>query len=395
MRRRELDIFYISSRVAILFLLPLFISDLSLYQEYAHNLIPGGKFPYLQWDFEYPPLAYPFMILPSYLHDWLGFKDTESYRILFGLFLLPFDFLLYFRFRKFPPIRGAAFYYILLTSAMGLLLFDRFDLAVGFLLVWPFLAGPTDPRMAISWGLGGALKLVPLCLAPLPPLQWQGQWPERLRRFARYAMVVGLPIGISCVGAALLGHGKISFLAHHSQRGVQIESLIASIFFVGRSYFQLTQISVNTNFGAQHLSDIPGVLAASRVLFWGMLLFTYFQLWRKRRDILTGSWLVMLGFVTFGYVLSPQFLLWLIPIGICAAAGVPAKKRAAWLFVFGLAVALTGIHFRFYWDYVNLNRLSTAAVLARNLLLVLLWGLSWGWMGAEPQDNGLGNVPGA
>jgi hypothetical protein len=381
LRRYEQDILYLSTRVAILLLLPPLISDLSVYQEYAHNLIPGGRLPYLRWDFEYPPLAYPLMLLPSLLQGLLGLRDTESYRIIFGLFLLPFDLLLYLRFRRHPPIPGAGFFYVLFSSFLALLLFDRFDLVVGFLLAWPFLAGPSDARLALSWGLGGALKLVPLSLAPLPAFCWaRERAPGRWRRIALYSAAVGLPILLSCGAAALLSQGKISFLAFHSQRGVQIECLVASALLLAKSVFPVLPVTVGSSFGAQHLGAIPAVVGASRALFWGMLLFLYLDLWRKPRDLLAGSWLVILGFVTFGYVLSPQFLLWLIPIGICAAARVPEAKRSAWLWVFGLALGLTGAHFRYYWDYVNLNPVSTVVVFTRNLLLVLLWWLSWRWM---------------
>ena len=55
-------------------------------------------------------------------------------------------------------------------------------------------------------------------------------------------------------------------------------------------------------------------------------------------------------------------------------------RRGAWLSLFAAAVALTGVHFRYYWSYVNLNHLSVAAVVGRNLALAMLWGLSWKWL---------------
>jgi len=379
-RKLELDILFWSTRAAILFLLPLFISDVTLYRDYAQKMMFEGLIPYQDWDFEYPPLAYPFMILPGLLHNWLGLTSTESYRVLFGLFLLPFDYWLFRHFRRLPTFRGAAFAYILLTASMGLLLYDRFDIAVGFLLVLPFLGQPTPLRFALAWGLGGALKLVPLVLAPLPPLFW----PDfTQRRFFKYAILISAPLLLSCAMAALLAGGKISFFSHHAGRGVQIESIVGSALMGTQSFFQLVNTAVDTNFGAQHIGNVPGSVIASRVLFFGSVAFTYFFLWweRRKRDVLTASWILISGFVTFGYVLSPQFLLWLIPLGLCAAARVPeGNKRAIWLVVFALTAVLTGAHFRFYWDYVNLKHLSVAAVLARNFLLVTLWWLSWRWM---------------
>jgi hypothetical protein len=198
--------------------------------------------------------------------------------------------------------------------------------------------------------------------------------------------VAAAPIVLSCALAAALAHGKISFLAHHSQRGVQIESLVGSLVMFAQAFFQLFHASVDTNFGAQHLGQLPGAVLGSRVLFYGALAFTYpyLALHRRRYSLLAGSWLAISGFVTFGYVLSPQFLLWLIPLGLLAVAEIPPGwRRAAWVACFAMAVALTGAHFRYYWDYVNFHYLATSMVLARNLLLLTVWILSWRWMAAK------------
>lgn len=390
MGRVELHVLYAATRAAILFLVPPFISDLPVYEIYARNLVPGGKVPYLDWALEYPPLAYLLTSAPVWLHDLLGLQGTESHRLLFGLFLLPFDLALYRGLLRAPSFRGAPFLYLLLTSCLALLLFDRFDLAVGFLLAWPFLGGglPSDRRLALSFGLGGALKLVPLVLAPLPALGWPGAWKKRewWERGARFAVLALAPLAVSCALAAWLGKGKVSFFSHHAQRGVQIESLVGSVFMFRQSYFP-GEVRIENNFGAQHLGGIPDIIVAiSHGLLPLVLALTYGGLWlgRQRYRLLGASWLVISGFVTFGYVLSPQFLLWLVPIGALAAGEVPPGfRRAAWLAAFGGAVALTGAHFRYYWSYVNFSHLSTLLLLGRNALLLLTWAMSWAWMGGR------------
>ena len=168
-----------------------------------------------------------------------------------------------------------------------------------------------------------------------------------------------------------------------SDRGVQIESLVGSGMMFLKAYTNLIQMKVDWNYGAQHLSPIPGLVLASRLLFFGSLSFTYALLAspRLRRDTLAGAWLLMAGFVTFGYVLSPQYLFWLEPLAIAAASRVEAGwRRSLWLSIFAAAVVLTASHFRFYWDYVNLQRFAVTLVLIRNLLLVTHWALSWRWM---------------
>lgn len=390
MRRLELDILFWSTRAAILLLLPLYISDVYVYEEYAQKLIRDGLLPYRSWSFEYPPLALPLIAFPALVQKMLGLPGTEYFRVIFGLLLLPFDFFLFRAFRNLPPFPGAAFAYVLFTCFMGLLLYDRFDITVGFLLVYPFLTRDSirDWRFVVAWGLGGALKLVPLALAPLPVFFWPG---PRAKRIFAYGAAISLPLAMACGAAAWLAGGNISFLAHHSGRGVQVESLLGSLAMAAQAFFHLLNLSVDNNFGAQHLGNIKGIVPASRVLFFGSLVLSYFFLWweKGKRDLLSSCWILISGFVTFGYVLSPQFLLWLIPLGLYAAGTIRPERRSVWLAIFGLAVALTGVHFRFYWSYINLNHLSVAAVLARNGLLVLLWWLSWQWMRGPKKDFSL------
>ncbi len=386
MKRLELEILYWASRAVLLFILSAYISDVGLYQEYAQNLLVRGQWPYRNFDFEYPPLAYPLMLLPGWITKLLGLSGSAAYRMVFGLLLIPFDRFLFRSFLLRPPFPRAAFSYVLLSSGMGLLLFDRFDLTVGFALAFPFLAGrePGWLRLALSFGLGGALKLVPISLGPLPALQWKG-WKTSATwaAFLKYSLILALPIALSCGLAAWLGNGKISFLSHHTGRGVQVESLMGSLVIAAQAFFGWANASIVTNFGGQHLGAGPGVVVASRVLFYGALLFTYGVLLfeRRRYSLLSGGWLVISGFVTFGYVLSPQFMLWLIPMGILVAGDLKdGRKRAVWMTLFSVVVVLTGAHFRYYWDYINMNHLSVTVVAGRNLCLVGLWIASWVWL---------------
>lgn len=385
LRRRELDILYVATRVALLFLLPLYISDISIYVGFAAKTVNEGLVPYRDWDFEYPPLALPFMFLPALAQKIFGASGAENFRVFFGFLLLPFDYLLFRTFVRMPPIRGAAFAYVMLTSALGLLLFDRFDIAVGFVIAWPFLGPRTDRRFWLWWGLGGALKLVPLALAPTRLLDWEGTSREKFPRLVKLGVFATMPLALSIAAVAAVAHGRLSFFSHHSERGVQIESLIGSAVMFLQAFTSLVKVGVANNFGAQHLAEAGALVTASRALFYGALSGTFVAIARDRRrwDSLSASWMVISAFVTFGYVLSPQYFLWLVPIAVCAASRVPeGRKRTIWLGLFAWAVILTGIHFRFYWDYVNLHYLAVSAVLARNALLLALWGASWAWMKA-------------
>jgi hypothetical protein len=220
-------------------------------------------------------------------------------------------------------------------------------------------------------------------LVPARILDWRGSPRETLGRLLKLGLGAALPLAVSIAAVALVAKGKLSFFSHHAERGVQIESFIGSCVMFLQAFTGLVKVGVANNFGAQHLAENGSLVVASRVLFYGALVGTFVVIGatRRRWDSLTAAWLVISGFVTFGYVLSPQYLLWLVPIALCAASRVPAgRKRQAWLRIFACAVVLTGFHFRFYWDYVNLHYLAVLMVLGRNLTLIALWGCSWIWM---------------
>jgi hypothetical protein len=74
------------------------------------------------------------------------------------------------------------------------------------------------------------------------------------------------------------------------------------------------------------------------------------------------------AFIAFGKVLSPQFLLWLIPI----VPLVRGRRGCAATALLTAALVLTQVWFpRRYWDYVYAFH-NAGAVLARNVALVAL-----------------------
>ena len=82
----------------------------------------------------------------------------------------------------------------------------------------------------------------------------------------------------------------------------------------------------------------------------------------------------MAAFVAFGKVLSPQFLIWLLPL-VPAVAGAAGSRHAR---CSSCALVTTQLWFPFrYWDVVALEP-SGWLVLVRNLLLVALFAILLG-----------------
>ena len=76
----------------------------------------------------------------------------------------------------------------------------------------------------------------------------------------------------------------------------------------------------------------------------------------------------VLAFVALGKVLSPQFLVWLVPL-----VPLVGGRRGLWsAALLGLALVLTQLWFPYrYWDYaLTFDELASWLVLARDLVLV-------------------------
>jgi hypothetical protein len=92
---------------------------------------------------------------------------------------------------------------------------------------------------------------------------------------------------------------------------------------------------------------------------------------RGREGLLAGSAAAVAALVALGKVLSPQFLIWLLPL-VPAVAGAGGLAACAVLLA---ALVTTQLWFPFrYWDVVALEPVGLLVVV-RNVLLVALYAI--------------------
>ena len=383
-RRLQLELLFWSIRLVILFVLPLHVSDIGIYMLDLDRFLVRHEWPYRDFPFEYPPLTFGLLLGPGYLMKTLGFAHQGTFRFLLGLFILPFDYALFRAFLRRPPVAGAAFLYVLLTGALSQLLFDRIDLLVGFGIAYPFLAGRgvvNEARAARGWGIAAALKLVPLLLLPFRLVE--AGLPRG--RALRAALVAAAPLALSAAFVTAIS-GGLSFLTQHGRRGVQVEALLGNLFLILRERGFAPEATVATLFRSQQVEGVAGLGAAAKFLFWSILVVVYgsllFAVRRRGFSTLRAAWLFLLTFVTFGYVFSPQFFLWLIPLAPLVAAELGARARRDFLLSFSLLVLMTGVHFAEYWAYAALRPVNLYFLGARNAGLVAFWVMNWIWFRA-------------
>jgi uncharacterized membrane protein len=224
-----------------------------------------------------------------------------------------------------------------------------------------------------SLGLGIAAKVFPAVVIP-PALVYV--WRTRGRRDA--LICLGLAAAVVALVLvpflALAPGGLWDSVVHQTTRPLQIESLAAGVLLAAHQVGGLS-ITMESSHGSQNLAgSLPHALGTvSTVLLVAALLAIWLGAVRgpaTPERLLRYSAASLVAFVALSKVLSPQFLIWLIPI-------VPLVRGRRGLFasaLLGLALLLTQLWFPIrYWDLaLRFAAFPSWAVLARDLVLLAL-----------------------
>jgi hypothetical protein len=344
------------------------ISDLFVYRSFAEPMLAGGL-PYRDVPFEYPPLAAPLVSLPGLLG--IG---QESFRWAFTLWTLAGAAAVVLLCGALARATGgdprrAMFAAALMPLLCGALVRTHFDLfPVAMLLGGLVLLCRERPRAGlVVLGLGVMTKLFPLVAVPVA-LAWLV---ARGRRREAWQGALACAATIVVVGLAALAaspDGATDAVRYHLDRPVQIESAPAMVLLgldaVGVG--EVVTVSSHRSDGLGH--DASGGVAA---LFAGALIalvaLLAARVGRTPRALVLASLAGTIGFALFGKVLSPQFVIWVLPLGALALAW----GRHALAAVVALAAILTQVEFpAHYFDVVAREPAALALVATRNAVLL-------------------------
>ena len=346
------------------------VSDIPLYRAYAEMFL-DGVLPYRDVGFEYPPLAAPLIALPG-----LVSLDLGDYRLAFATLALALAAAVAVATGRLAALTGGDDRRALLAAAAmpvatGALLRTHFDLAPVLCVVAGIAAvAAARPRVGFAlFGLGAAIKLFPLAAAPVAAawLAGRGQGREALRGLAITATVV---LAAASAAAALSPSGAWDAVTYHLERPVQVESLPATVLNVLDAAGGRAPDPVNSHRsdGLEHpaaaaLTAVFAALGAAALL---ALVLVAGRL-REPRGLALAAVAAMAVGASLGKVLSPQFMLWLVPL---AALGF-AWRMHALAAVTTAAIAATMLWFpERYFDLVDRETAPLVAVAARNLLLL-------------------------
>lgn len=375
--------------------------DVPLYQSFGDRMT-AGEVPYRDFRVEYPPGALPAFVLPSLVASGAGpvyepdLNDAahayaRAFATLMTLLLAAAVVLTAVALSALRVRVGHAALALGLVGATPLLLgqlaltrFDALPVALTAASVAALLHG--RPRLAgVALGLAVTAKLYPLLLVPLVALQ---VWRRRGGR--ETAVTLGLATAV--VAAVLLpfvavapAEGWFSIRAQLT-RGVQVESLPGSAgvaLGVAADHLGFGSLGLGVaegGTGELRSADVTGALGQAAGTLGGLaaiavVLAVWLAAWRDRRAdgddrFLLASAAVVAAQLALGRVLSPQFLLWLVPL-VPLVAGRRGRIASGLL-----ATAMVATHLWFpglYRDYVNARGApETAYLLGRNALLVAL-----------------------
>jgi hypothetical protein len=361
------------------------ILDTPVYQHYG-NLIADGKIPYRDFAVEYPPGALPMFALPGLAKPGHDQDVTEGFRRSFqslmwtcgAIAIGAMAFVLRSLRRSRVNVWGALVFAALAPLLLGSVILSRFDLWPAA-LVAVALAALVSGRVRtghVLLGLGITAKLYP---AVLLPVGLAFVWRQRGRRetFVCAALALAVVAVIFLPFVILSPGGVWDSLRTQLDRPLQVESL-GSALLLAAHHIVGVGVTPETSHGSQNLAgSAADEMAIAAVVVQGLaLLWIWISFARgpgTREGFVRSAAASLCAFVAFGKVLSPQFLIWLIPV----VPLVRGRRGLAAGSLLAVALALTQIWFPFRYFRLALHFEEGLSwlLLARDLTLVAIAAL--------------------
>ena len=352
------------------------IVDIPVYETYG-NAIERGSVPYRDFRLEYPPGALPVVALPALMSedgDQAAFRGAfERLMAVCGVALVlaaaaVLGGLGASRRRTVAVLAAVALYPLVL----GNVLLTRFDLWPAALVALA-LAALVHRRDRVGFGVLGLAVVAKLYPGVLVPLALAWVWRRRGRREALVCLgILGAVVLVAFAPFLVLAPDGVAYsFGRQLGRPSQIESLGSALFLAAHHLFGV-EITMRSGHGSQNLAGTGPAVAG--ILLSVAQLATLAWIWLRRpgtaEELVRWSAAALVAFVALGKVLSPQFLIWLVPLVplVAGRRGVAASGLLA------LAAALTQLWFPYrYWELaLEFDALPSGLVLARDLVLLAL-----------------------
>jgi Glycosyltransferase family 87 len=354
------------------------IVDTPVYQRYGEAMV-NGQVPYLDFSVEYPPAALPVFLLPAIgdHHDANTYRwNFEALMVVCGLLAIAGVTVALGALRAGPERLFAALAFAALAPlALGSVILTRFDLWPTALLVLG-LASVLAERRRLGLGVLGLAASAKIFPAVVVPLAITYVWRRRGRREALICTGIFAAVVALCFApfVRLSPGGVWDSLYRQADRPLQIESLGSSFLLVAHQLGAWT-VHLNLSHGSQNQGgSFAGALASAQSIVQAVVVIglwiTFARGPAEPERLVRYSAATVAAFIAFGKVLSPQFLIWLLPL----VPLVRGRRGLAASAVLLVALVLTQLWFpNRYWRLaLQQDAIASWLVFARDLVLVLL-----------------------
>jgi hypothetical protein len=349
--------------------------------------------PYRDYLVEYPPGVFAVVIPPA----WLAHDDPDAYVRWFEIFmaaLLTAAFVLTVatlrrlgtRLALGPVLAWAA----LATLLLGVVTTHRYDAAVALAIVIALSAVAADRPVAAGLALGIAIALKGTPALAFPVVAMHALRERRPRDLALTTAAMAGIIGLIFVPALASAGGRLwETLRYHTARPVQIESTWGAALGLVHAVAP-DWVAVEKTFGSTNVAGRLGPLC-NRLSTLATLLGlagVYALAWRRlaavdgddgparqarARIALEAAAAAFVAFIALGKVCSPQYLVWILPLGV--GLSLDDRRRAPLVLLLALCGLTQLVYPVLYGRLESLRPGVCALVLARNGLLLAWAGL--------------------
>lgn len=348
-----------------------------LFFGYANQILTG-KLPYRDFMLEYPPLALPFFLVPR-----LAGASFGAYHAAFQIQVLLADLLMLGILQRIASrsaddstrVLGS---YSLGVLAVGPIITEQYDIFPAMLTLVALYAFEVGRRGAAWTALAAGVwtKIYPLLLAPVFAA---ADLRARATRELRVAAVAIGAVSVRVLAPWLVSPRSLLVLVHyHGDRGIQIESTYSSLLLLA-SRLNLLLIVTRFGFGSWNVAG-SGVAVAARISTAVLFLFVAAAYWWTLRTlpspprpdvhrIASAALLVLVAGLLGSKVLSPQYLIWLLPFLPLSAPAWRGRIVALFVTIGALTYFVVPLH---TLELASQQTAPIAALLLRNCLLAVL-----------------------
>jgi len=349
--------------------------------------------PYNDMNWEYPPLAYLFLAIPR-----LFASDPRGYQIAFIVMTTIFTIIGLYIVRQFSlkyekNAKIAMSLYTLTVLMLVQFFFDRFDIIVA---VFTLAAVYLYLEKKYTWAflllvIGLFIKLYPGIMFPVFLIPFLAD--RDMRAVLKHAGTFILACIVLIIPFMIWSPDTfLTFVSYHSDRGIQMESIAASLILF-LEMLGLTSVQTVNEYWSYGLSGGAADLMAPVMMPLMILAIcgfcvAYYMYCRnadadeRRTSPAWASFMMVMLFVIFNKVFSAQYVVWIMALLIPMMMFVDDQNVAKRMHLLFTAVIITTLYFGLMYSGLCYHEpFAVLMLLLRNVLVVAMFVVAVSHMG--------------